>query len=77
MGMFKNNKKILARSYQNNRTFDYKQGEATLNFTLNVENKDGLTDFLACLNSAVIDVTLVLANLGLKTDDYAEHADKN
>ena len=53
--MFKNKKK-LENTSTTSKTFNYKNGEVVLNFTLRTDEKTQLKDFLVILKSAITEV---------------------
>lgn len=57
-------KKILQREQQENRTFNYTKGNVRLNFTLRVDIKQEMKDFIECLEAALSDVNKALENYG-------------
>lgn len=50
-------KKTLRANKETRRSFSYSQGNASLNFTLRIDVKSELKDFLELLKIAVEDVT--------------------
>lgn len=54
--MFKNKFNGLEKNHVTNKTFDYKKKKVHLNFTLNIKDKEMLSDFLELLNEAVSEV---------------------
>ena len=55
--------KKMKKNIKTNRTFDYSQGEITLNFTLSIENKDSLNGFKDLLEEAIKDIDISLLAL--------------
>lgn len=51
-----NTKKILQRDQSQSKSFSYKKGNVSLNFTLRIDIKQDLKDFKDCLIAAVDDV---------------------
>lgn len=60
------NNKILEREAQNNRTFTYRKGGVQLSFTLRVDVKTELKDFIECLEAAQADVQKAVDDLSAK-----------
>ena len=58
--MASKNSQILNRSFENKRTFAYNKGNVNLSFTLNIDTKSELKDFLELLKTAAEDVAKVL-----------------
>lgn len=59
--MANSSKLPIAKKQVTNRTFEYQKGGVSLNFTLNIEVKTDLKDFVECLKAGVEDVEKVLA----------------
>lgn len=60
-----NNMSLFNKIKKNNttqKTFSYSKGEVTLNFTLSVDTKDELKDFLELLKVAQEDITTEITN---------------
>jgi hypothetical protein len=53
-------KKILQRDQTESKTFTYSKGGVVLNFTLRVDIKQEMKDFIECLEAATLDVKKVL-----------------
>lgn len=53
----------IKRATVNNRVFQYGKGEVSLSFTLNIESKQNLSDFLECLQAGAEDVRECLLQL--------------
>jgi len=64
--MFNKVKKAIENSLQKTqitkRDFSYKKGNCSLNFTLNIEEKNELKDFIECLTEAEKDINKLLEN---------------
>ena len=56
------NQKILSSEIKNRKEWLFRQGHMTLNFTIDVEVKTDLKDFLQCLKSACVAVETELKN---------------
>jgi len=54
--MASKNKNILQKTHENKRTFSYSKGNVNLSFTLNVDTKSELKDFLDLLKAGQKDV---------------------
>jgi len=53
--MWKNKKKLQSNN-TTNKNFSYSKGDTTLKFSLRVDIKEELIDFLECLNEATNEV---------------------
>lgn len=55
--MFRNlRKKILKKDHKNIKSFNYKKGNVSLNFSLRIDIKGDLKDFQECLEVALEEV---------------------
>lgn len=62
--MASKNKQVIERSHAVNKTYSYKKGNVTLDFTLNLGVKSHLKDFIDLLTQAIIEVEADLKQLG-------------
>lgn len=64
--MAKNEKKMITTTTTANRTYGYRLGNVSLNFTLRNDTKQEMKDFLECIEQAKVDVTEELEKLNNK-----------
>lgn len=58
--MASKNKSIVVKNHNNQRNFKYQKGNVSLNFSLNLNIKSEMKDFLDLLNEAATEVKEVI-----------------